>query len=215
MVTAVWTLLKLLDLIDPIWPFVVLVIVIFFAVLWYIREGRNSALETQLMRGEFGSPLDFHGTLVIVEHRPGSYVRFSKSTKEARQRQFEYRWLVGLGRQATFDEVTFDRSRQVVELKRKSSRSLSFLDFQAIRMREVARSRGNGSYWHVELIPKKGEAIPFLTSQSGDRKATFENTAPVARVVSAIMEVPAQVFVAGNVWTYGWPPKSTTDSKPR
>jgi hypothetical protein len=215
MVTAVWTLLKLSDLSDAIWPFVLLVTIIFFVVLWYFREGRNSVLETQLIRGELGSPLDFHGTLVIVEHRPGSYIRFSKSTKEARLLQLKYRWLLGLGRQATFDEIVFDRSQRAVESKGKSSKSFKFSDFKSIRMREVAGGRGGGSIWHLELIPQKGRAIPFLTSQSGDRKATFENTAPVARAVSAIMEVPAQVFVAGNVWTAGWPPRSATDPKPR
>ena len=82
-------------------------------------------------------------------------------------------------------------------------------------MREVAGRRGGGSLWHVELVPQKGRPpIPFVTSRGGERRAMFENAAPVAKAVSAIMDIPVQVFVAGNVWTPGWPPKTLIDSGP-
>jgi len=209
MATIEWTVLWLSDLSGAILPFLLIAALIFLALFWFLREGRNAALENQLTRTDFGSPLDFHGTLAVEEHKPGSYVRFSKSTDEAQNLQFKYRWLVGIGPQAIFDEVTFDRSRHVAELKKKNSQTLGFSDFKAIRMREVAGGRDSGSYWHVELIPHKGKPTPFLTSQRGDRRATFENSAPVAKAVSAIMDLPVQVYVAGNVWTPGWPPKTS------
>lgn len=208
MVNADRVLLTLSNLSEIIFPFVLIAAIVLLAVLWYIREGRNPSLEMQLIRREFGSPLDFSGTLAVEEYRPGSYIRFCKSTKGARSLQFRYRWLLGKGRQAIFEEVTFDRSKGVVELKRKNKQQpFIFSDFQAIRMREDAAGRG-GSLWHTELIPKRGRPTPFITSRHGDRKATFESTAPVAKAVSAIMDVPVQVFVAGNVWTPGWPPKA-------
>ena len=201
---------------DVIFPFAGLALIIFFALLWYIREGRNPALECQLRQNEFGSPHDFDGTLAVEEHRPGSYIRFCKSTKAARNMQFTYRWLIGIGPQAAYDEVSFDRSQRVVELKRKNCKAFGFADFQAIRMREVAGGRGGGSLWHVELVPQKGTSpIPFVTSRRGDRRAMFENAVPVAKAVSAIMDIPVQVFVAGNVWTPGWPPKALIDSRSR
>jgi hypothetical protein len=121
--------------------------------------------------------------------------------------QFKYRWL-GTGRQAIFDEVTFDRARGVVEFKSKSKlTTIAFSEFSAIRMREMA-GKPLVSLWHVELMPLKGKAIPFVTSGSTERKASFDQTAPVAKAVSAIVAVPVQVFVAGNVWTPGWPPKN-------
>ncbi len=123
------------------------------------------------------------------------------------------RWL-GMERQAIFDEVEFDRAAGVVHLKRKDKNRIAhFSEFSAIRMREIAGHRGAGSVWHVELVPCKGRATPFVTSVRGDRKAAFEHTAPVAKAASAIMKVPVQVFVAGNVWTPGWPPKTSVAAK--
>lgn len=108
-----------------------------------------------------------------------------------------------------FDEVIFDGFRRVVELKRKDKqKDVAFVEFAALRMREVATGRG-GSLWHIELLPLKGRAIPFVTSVISDRRATFENTAVLAKAVSAIVAVPVQVRVAGNVWTPGWPPKAS------
>jgi len=58
---------------DVVWPFVALFVIL--VVLWYAREGRNLALENQLVQCEFGSPLSFHGTLVVDEYRPGVHLR--------------------------------------------------------------------------------------------------------------------------------------------
>ncbi len=195
-----------------------LVVAAFLAVLLivvYLRNGRNSALEHILAHSEFGSPVAFMGTLAVEEYKPGTALRLCKSTKAARILQFKYRWL-GMGRQAIFDEVAFDRAAGAVQLKRKGkNRTAGFSEFSAIRMREIAGHRGAGSVWHVELVPRKGRATPFVTSVRGDRRAAFEHTAPVAKAASAIMQVPVQVYVAGNVWTLGWPPKSSRVSDSR
>ena len=66
----------------------------------------------------------------------------------------------------------------------------------------------NGSIWHVEFIPKKGRPVRFVTSVWGERSAAFEDTAPRAKAVSVIMDVPPEVIVAGNLRTPGWPPKA-------
>ncbi len=201
------------DMADAIGGLVAIAVIIVVAILWYVREGRDGALETLLVHSEFGPPEAFLGTLAVEEHQPGFSLRLRKSTREARLLQFLYRWLVGVGRQATFDEVTFDGSRRLVELKRKNKHTTAaFSEFSAIRMREIAGKRGS-TLWHVELIPLRGRAIPFMTSRMrSDRKTSFEQTAPVAKAISAIMTVPVQVFVAGNVWTLGWPPKNPTAS---
>src|SRR5712692_1245391 len=103
---------------EVIGPFVVLAVIIFFAILWYVREGRNGALEHILAQSEFGSPGAFRGTLAIAEHQPGIYLRLSKSSGATSHLQFYYRWVAGKGRQAVFDEVTFDGFRRLVDLKR-------------------------------------------------------------------------------------------------
>ncbi len=191
--------------------FAVAVIVI-LAVLWHRREGRNGALEDMVARSEYGALDKFHGTLSMAEHQPGIYLRLWKYTPANRRVQFYYRWIVGKGQQAVFDEVIFDGLRQVVELRRKDKqKDVAFAEFAALRMREVATGRG-GSLWHIELLPRKGRAIPFVTSVISDRRTTFENTAVLAKAVSAILAVPVQVRVAGNVWTPGWPPKAAAIS---
>jgi hypothetical protein len=188
---------------------VVAAVIAILAVLWYVREGRNSALEHILARSEFGSPGAFRGTLSVAEHQAGTYLRLSKGTPATRRLQFYYRWVAGKGRQAVFDEVTFDGFRHLVDLRRKDKYTeAGFTAFIAIRMREVAIGRGGGSLWHIELLPREGRAVPFVTSVTGDRRAAFEHTAALAKAVSAIMAVPVQVCVAGNVWTPGWPPKN-------
>jgi hypothetical protein len=149
----------------------------------------------------------FRGTLVIEEYRPGSFLRLSKRTAEAQRLQLWYRWF-GIGRQAIFDEVVLDHSRRVVELKRKDKcTTAAFSDFSAIRMREVGGGRG-GSLWHIELVPDTGAPRPFISSEQGDRRATFKDAASLAKAASVIMGLPVYVVVAGNVWTPGWPPKS-------
>lgn len=201
-------LFRSVDLTEVIGPFVALAVIIFFAVLWYVREGRNGALENILAQSEFGPPVAFRGSLVIEEHQPGSSLRLCKSTKATRRLQFRYRWL-GTGKQAIFDEVTFDGARRLVEMKKKSKQTIAgFAGFSSIRMREIAGGRGGGSLWHVELVSQRGKTIPFVTSEIYKREVIFAQTASVAKAVSAIMGLPVQVFVAGNIWTPGWPPKN-------
>jgi hypothetical protein len=198
---------------EVIGPFVVLALIILFALLWYAREGRSSALESILVESEFGSPAAFLGSLVVEESQPGSSLRLRKSTTAARWLQFQYRWLMGVGKQATFDEVAFDRSRCLVTMKKGSKQTTAgFSEFSAIRMREISGGRGAGSLWHVELLPHGGKAIPFVTSGIDDRKTAFEQTASIAKAVSAIMNLPVRVFVAGNIWTSGWPSKNPAAS---
>jgi hypothetical protein len=195
-----------MNLIDVLGPFVILVVMIAAVAGIYLRQGRNRALERLILQREGGSIAAFRGTLAVEESRPG-FPRLCKSTAQARSLQFQYRWLVGNGRQAVFDEVTFDASRRLVELKRKDKHnSAPFSEFLAIRMREVSGKHAI-SIWHVELVPRKGAATPFVTSDRGYRETSFEQTAPLARAVSAIMSVPVQVVVDGKAWTPGWPPK--------
>lgn len=192
---------------------VVAAVIAILAVLWYVREGRNSALEHILAQSEFGSPSAFRGTLSVAEHQPATYLRLSKGTPATHRLQSYYRWVAGKGRQAAFDEVTFDGFRHLIDLKRKDKYTeAEFTEFTAIRMREVAMGRG-GSLWHIELLPRGGRAVPFVTSVIGDRRVAFEHAAALAKAVSTIMAVPVQVCVAGNVWTPGWPPKTSVASK--
>jgi hypothetical protein len=198
--------------VDVIAPFVVLAFLILLVVLWYIRQGRNTVLEEMVQRGQFGSPVAFRGTLSVEQSDPGHFLRLAKSTKSNRWLQFRYRWL-GTGRRAIFDEVEFDGPRGVVRRKRGQTRTETpFSEFYAIRMREVSGGKGGGSLWYVELIPQQGAAIPFVASELGGREMSFGETAAVAKAVSAITMLPVHVFVAGNIWTPGWPPKSSATS---
>jgi len=197
-------------------PFALLAFVISLAILVLLRQGRNEALEQMLTHSDFGAPTVFQGTLIVEEFQPGNFLRLSNNTKEARQMQFLYRWVIGTGKQAIFDEVAFDGARRVVDLRTKAKRSaVGFSNFSAIRMREVASGRGGNSLWHLELINQSGKATPLLTSALGNRKAKFEQTAALAKAVSIIMNFPIQVYVAGTTWTPGWPPKHpATQSNP-
>ncbi|MFZ3201523.1 MAG: hypothetical protein ACLQMT_12840 [Candidatus Acidiferrales bacterium] len=189
-------------------------VIVLLAILWYVREGRNSALEDILAQSEFGSPDGFQGTLSVAEYQPKTYLRLSEGSTASRRLKFYYRWVVGKGRQAVFNEVTFDGFRHLVQLKRKDEYTeTAFAEFSALRMREVAAGRGGGSLWHIELLPRDGRAVPFVTSVWGDRRAAFEHAAALAKAVSAITALPVQVCVAGNVWTPGWPPKASVVSR--
>jgi hypothetical protein len=200
---------------DAVGGFVVAAVLVILLVVIYLRQGRNRTLERILAESEFGSPVAFKGTLAVEEYKPGISLRLCKSTKATRILQFKYRWL-GMGRQAIFDEVVFDRAAGAIQLKLKGkNRTASFSEFSAIRMREIAGHRGAGSVWHVEVVPRNGRATPFVTSVRADRRAAFEHTVPVAKAAAAIMEVPVQVIVAGNVWTPGWPPKNSIASESR
>jgi hypothetical protein len=195
-----------MNLVDVVAPFAILAVLIIAVVGIYLRQGRNQILERFVEQGRGGSVAAFRGTLVVDETQPGIFLRLCKST-ETGSLQFQYRWLVGVGRQAIFDEVTFDGPRRQVELKKRNKNTIaSFSEFSALRMRETAGK--HASLWHVELVPHKGSAIPFVTSNRSERQASFEQTAPVARAVSEILSVPVQVVVAGNVWTPRWPPKN-------
>jgi hypothetical protein len=197
---------------DVILPFAVLALLIFLAVSWYVRQGRNPALEEMVQRDEFDSPKIFSGTLSVERDEPGHFLRLSKSTQSNRWLQFQHRWL-GAGKQAILDEVDFDGWRGLVATRRGKDRTeIRFSEFSAIRMREVSGGKGGGSLWHVELIPQRGGALPFVTSEVAARQDSFKETAAVAKAASKIMLLPVQVHVAGNIWTPGWPPKSPASS---
>jgi hypothetical protein len=152
------------------------------------------------------SPIDsFRGTLAVEEDRPNFLLRLRKNSEEQRL-QLLYCWVIGVGRQAGFDEVTFDGSLRSVELTKKNKhRNVPFSEFSAVRMREIA-----GKYvsvWHLELVSLQGPRLLFLSSEREDRQKGFERTAPVAKAVSAILSLPVHVVVDGKVWTHGWPPK--------
>jgi len=193
--------------VDVIVPFAVLALFTFLAVSWYVRQGRNPVLEDMVQREEFGSPGAFSGTLSVEREEPGRFLCLSKSTKSNRWLQIRYRWF-GMGKQANFDEVDFDGLRGTVAAKRGNDRTETrFSEFSAIRMREVSGGKGGGSLWHVELIPQRGGALPFVTSEVAARQDSFKETAAVAKAISKIMMLPVQVHIAGNIWTPGWPPK--------
>jgi hypothetical protein len=188
--------------------FVIVAAIFFLAVLVFGPGGRHRVLEQIVALNDFGAPTAFHGTLAVEEIQPGSYLRLRKSTQEARRLQFWYRWIVGWGSQAKFDEVTFDGTRHLVELKEEEKFTrIGFSEYTAVRMRERGGGRSAEFLWHLELIGSGGCAMPFVTSAPGKRKAIFEQTAPVAKAISAIMGLPTQVIVA-HVWTPGWPPKN-------
>jgi hypothetical protein len=195
-------------LMNVVLPFGVIALLILVVVLWFVREGRNEVLEQIVAKSDFGAPEAFRGSMVVQEYRPGKFLRLSKSTTSARFWHFYYRWIVGIGRQAKFEDVLFDAPRNVVELrKRNECITINFSEIAAIRAREVAR-RGFISIWHLELMPREGRPIPIAATKMGDRSMMFEQAAAVARAASRIIGVPVFVFVAGNVWTPGWPPKN-------
>jgi hypothetical protein len=204
------------DYLDAVGGLVVAGAIAILLLVVFLRQGRNAALEQVVAQRESRAPIGFMGTLAVEEYKPGVLLRLAKSTKDARNLQLRYR-LLGVGRQATFDQVSFDRYASVVRLKKKGKEtSASFLQYSAIRMRETFTGRGGVSTWQVELVPRAGRATPFVTSASGFRQASFEHTAPVAKAAAEIMQVPIHVCVAGNAWTPGWPPKLSqiSDSKP-
>src|ERR1700741_1913312 len=199
------------DWVDLYGPIILLAAIIFLVVLVLVRGGRNYTLEQTVALDEFASPSEFHGTLVA--NQIGSRLQLSSSTKEARRLRFLYRWIMGSGPQAKFDEVAFDGPRGLVEMRAGDKlTSRRFSEFSTLRLRERSAGRGGGSLWHLELIQCDGKAIPFVSSAIGDRKFMFEQTAAVAKAISVITSLPIQIFVAGNIWTPGWPPKSRVSS---
>lgn len=196
-----------MNFIEPFGPFLLIALLLIGLIVIYRRQGRNQVLEEMIQHGEIGSITDFRGTLTVQENRRGLFLSLTKDS-EARRVQFLYRWLIGNGRQAVLDGITFDGSARTVELKKgKKQESMPFSDFSAIQVREVAAKFV--SVWHVELVSLKGKPLLFLSSRQEDRQTGFERTAPVAKGIAEIMSVPVQVIVDGKVWTSGWPPKST------
>jgi hypothetical protein len=189
-------------------PFVVIAAVVVLTIMWYVREGRHAALEQIVTSRSFGAAAAFRGTLDVEEDRPGTYLRLGKTTKEAGAWQFWFRWIAGSGKQPIYDEVTFDGPGRRVELRKKANcRTFEISEISAIKMRERKAGKNGSVTWRLDLIPREGKSVPFLTSAIGYRKEMFERSAAVAKAAAAIVHVPVQVHVAGNVWTPGWPPK--------
>jgi len=69
-------------------------LLIYFASQMYVRTGRNGVLEEFILQKQFDLPPVFHGTLVVEEHRPGSFLQLGKSTTAAGILQFRYRPVV-------------------------------------------------------------------------------------------------------------------------
>jgi len=188
-------------------PFVVIAVMIVLLIAIFVRQRRHAVLEEIVANDNLGPPEAFRGTLVVEENRPGSYLRLRNSTRAARAWHFWYRWVAGTGPQANVDDVTFDASQRQIELAKKERHTtFRFSEITAIRLRERG-ARKSGSAWYIELIPREGKAVPFATSAVGDRQTMFERSAAVAKAAARIAAVPVQVLIAGNVWTWGWPPK--------
>jgi hypothetical protein len=201
-----------MNLINVVGPFALIAVIIFVVVGIYFRQGRNHVLEELIKQDQVASIATFRGTLAVEESRAGSFLRLRKDS-DGRRLQFQYRWFIGVGRQAIFDEVVFDGLRRYVELTESKKHAFaSFSEFSAIRMREVAGK--HVSIWHVELVPNKATPLLFLTSERGDRQTSFVRTGSVAKAISAIMSIPVQVVVDGKVWTPGWPPKNSHQRSP-
>jgi hypothetical protein len=147
---------------DVILPFGGMALLLFSAVSWYVRQGRNPILEDMVQRGEFRSPSAFSATLSVEREDPGHFLRLSKNTQSNRWLQVRYRCL-GIGKQATFDEVEFEGLRGIIAIERGNDHTeMRFSEFSAIRMREFANETGSGRY--IELIPEQGIVFPFVTS---------------------------------------------------
>jgi hypothetical protein len=207
-ITGAANLIPLDEWISLLAPFAGMAVIIGLVIVWFVREGRNAALEQIVADRDFGDPSKFNGSLAVEEARRGDYLRLSMSTRTARALHFWYRWLAGVGAQAKFDTVEFDASRQQAALsKKEKQRDIAFADIAAIWMREIKAGKNGRSAWHLQIVTRDGKSIPFARSAGNCRSVLFENTAGVARAVAAIVGVPVQVYVAGNVWTSGWPPK--------
>jgi hypothetical protein len=194
-----------MNLVNVVGPFALIAVILSCLVAVYMRQGRNQVLEEIVEHGKIGPVDSFRGTLAVEETRPNFLLRLRKNSEEQRL-QFLYRWVIGVGRQAAFDEVTFDASQRSVELTRKNKhRNMPFSEFSAVRMRETAGRYA--SVWHVELVSLHRPRLLLLSSERENRQTGFERTASVAKAVSAIMSLPVQVVVDGKVWTKGWPPK--------
>ena len=121
---------------DVIVPFAAIAVLLIAVVAVYVRQGRNRILEEIVKRREVGPITRFRGTLAVQENRPGFFLRLSKDSK-GRRLQFLYRRIIGLGNQASVDEIMFDAAWRSVELTQDNKRkSVPFGEFSAIVMRE-------------------------------------------------------------------------------
>lgn len=190
--------------------FVLVVFIIVISVMVRRHGGRNEILEQWIAEGKCGPITSFEGTLAVEQASPG-FLRLTKNA-QACQLQFRYRWLSAIREQAGYDTVIFDRSRHVVEMKKKDKVTMvPFGKIFAIRMRELYQMDA-GSLWHFDLVEAEGKYLMFASSARGNRRMMFENSAGLAKAISDITSLPVQVELSGNVWTPGWPPETPTES---
>ena len=184
-----------------------------FVIIGFIlqnRRPRSEVLEQWIAEGKCGPVSSFAGTLA-VEQAGSGFLRLVKNDEAARL-QFKYRWMSAIREQAGYDEVTFNVSQHLVELKKKDKVTrLPFGNFSAIRMRELSQQE-SGSLWHFDLVAANGKNVLFVSSARGDRRMMFENSAGLAKAISEITSLPVQVVLAGNIWTPGWPPKPSPEN---
>jgi len=187
--------------------------ILLLVIIGFIRQNRrprSEVLEQWIAQGKCGPISSFEGTLAVEQAGQG-FLRLVK-TEDAKRLQFRYRWLSAIREQADYDEVTFDVSQHLIELKKKGKITrLPFGNFSAIRMREIYQG-DSGSLWHFDLLAASGRYMVFVSSARGDRRMMFENSAGLAKTISDITALPVQVVLLGNVWTPGWPPKTSTGS---
>lgn len=119
------------DYLDAVGGLVVAGMIATLFVVAFLRQGRNAALEQTVIQREFRAPIGFMGTLAVEEYKPGVLLRLAKSTEDARNLQWRYR-LLGVGRQANFDRVLFDRYAGVVG-SRKRARKLRLVSWNTLR----------------------------------------------------------------------------------
>lgn len=186
----------------------VLLFVFILMISFMVRRhgGRSQVLEQWIAQGKCGPITSFEGTLAVEQTSPG-FLRLVKN-EEASRLQFRYRWLSAIREQAGYDEVTFDKSQHVVELKKKEKITrLPFGKFSAIRMRELFHE-DIGSLWHFDLVEAKGKYVMFVSTARGNRRMMFENSAGLAKAISDITLLPVQVELSRHVWDPDWPRES-------
>jgi hypothetical protein len=103
--------------------------------------------------------------------------------------------------------VRFDASRRVFETSRSEKiRARTFSDFTAVVMREGPIRVGRtpqGMAWFIELQPQSGLRV-YVTLSEGDfdREGSFQNAAPLAKAIAAIMRLPVRVKT--NRYQHSW-----------
>jgi hypothetical protein len=191
---------------------IAIAVILAVVIALYIRQSHNFVLEQMLAEHDFGSPETFRGNLIVKDYRPGFFLKLGPDTAPVTwwTQLFRRIWAPKLRPLfvAPIQEAHFDGSLRQVTLRTKNgSRVARFDEFSAVRMREFAAGKSLTSFWIVELIPQKGRPIRIVESPHGSREAAFNHTAPLLKAISAIIGLPMQAYVAGNIWTPGWPPK--------